>query len=128
MSHQGAALQNYNNELVKCFEELCKRREELQRQIQQDETERAKLQREINVLNDKLNRVNEALQKKMATRNEYDRTIAESEAAYMKILESSQTLLTVLKERVRISSRKQQLKMFPCKKQTPERHALTNCK
>nr|CAH8838062.1 unnamed protein product [Trichobilharzia regenti] len=85
MSHQGAALQNYNNELVKCFEELCKRREELQRQIQQDETERAKLQREINVLNDKLNRVNEALQKKLATRNEYDRTIAESEAAYMKV-------------------------------------------
>ncbi|CAH8837607.1 unnamed protein product [Trichobilharzia szidati] len=109
MSHQGAALQNYNNELVKCmayiskcikflgFEELCKRREELQRQIQQDENERAKLQREINVLSDKLNRVNEALQKKLATRNEYDRTIAESEAAYMKILESSQTLLTVLK-------------------------------
>ncbi|CAH8536636.1 unnamed protein product [Schistosoma rodhaini] len=97
MSHQGAALQNYNNELVKCFEELCKRREDLQRQIQQDETERAKLQREISVLNDKLSRVNESLDKKLSTRNEYDRTIAESEAAYMKILESSQTLLTVLK-------------------------------
>ncbi|CAH8296710.1 unnamed protein product [Schistosoma turkestanicum] len=97
MSHQGAALQNYNNELVKCFEELCKRREDLQRQIQQDETERAKLQREINILNEKLSRVNESLEKKLSTRNEYDRTITESEAAYMKILESSQTLLTVLK-------------------------------
>ncbi|KAK4469217.1 hypothetical protein MN116_006572 [Schistosoma mekongi] len=97
MSHQGAALQNYNNELVKCFEELCKRREDLQRQIQQDENERGRLQREINILNDKLSRVNESLQKKLSTRNEYDRTIAESEAAYMKILESSQTLLTVLK-------------------------------
>ncbi|KAF6775378.1 Sjoegren syndrome nuclear autoantigen [Paragonimus kellicotti] len=97
MAHQGAALQNYNNELVKCFEELCKRREDLQRQIQQDETERSKLQREINSLNEKLTTVNEALQKKLATRSEYDRTIAESEAAYMKILESSQTLLTVLK-------------------------------
>ncbi|THD22103.1 Sporangia induced deflagellationinducible protein pu [Fasciola hepatica] len=97
MSHQGAALQNYNNELVKCFEELCKRREELQRQIQQDENDRAKLQREINILSDKLAQVNEGLQKKLATRSEYDRTIAESEAAYMKILESSQTLLTVLK-------------------------------
>ncbi|CAH8495191.1 unnamed protein product, partial [Schistosoma intercalatum] len=88
MSHQGAALQNYNNELVKCFEELCKRREDLQRQIQQDETERAKLQREINVLNDKLTRVNESLEKKLSTRNEYDRTIAESEAAYMKFSDS----------------------------------------
>ena len=31
-------------------------------------------------------------------RNDYDRTIAETEHAYSKILESSQTLLTVLKK------------------------------
>ncbi|TGZ60828.1 hypothetical protein CRM22_008321 [Opisthorchis felineus] len=95
MSHQGAALQNYNNELVKY---LCKKREELQRQIQRDETERARLQREISVLTDRLTNVNESLQKKLATRSEYDHTIAESETAYMKILESSQTLLTVLRK------------------------------
>ncbi|KAG5452092.1 hypothetical protein CSKR_107931 [Clonorchis sinensis] len=41
------------------FEDLCKRREELQRQIQQDETERARLQREINVLSERLTNVNE---------------------------------------------------------------------
>ncbi|KAH3806551.1 hypothetical protein DPMN_134874 [Dreissena polymorpha] len=33
----------------------------------------------------------------MASRNEFDKTIAETEGAYMKILESSQTLLNVLK-------------------------------
>ncbi|GAA37320.2 sjoegren syndrome nuclear autoantigen 1 homolog [Clonorchis sinensis] len=66
------------------FEDLCKRREELQRQIQQDETERARLQREINVLSERLTNVNESLQKKLETRSEYDRTIAESETAYMK--------------------------------------------
>ena len=33
----------------------------------------------------------------MQARNEFDQTIQETEAAYMKILESSQTLLTVLK-------------------------------
>lgn len=32
-----------------------------------------------------------------AARNEFDQTIQETEAAYMKILESSQTLLNVLK-------------------------------
>jgi hypothetical protein len=32
-----------------------------------------------------------------AARNEFDATIQETEAAYMKILESSQTLLNVLK-------------------------------
>ncbi|VDD79988.1 unnamed protein product [Mesocestoides corti] len=98
MSQQGAALQNYNNELVKCFEDLCKRREEIHRQIHHDEVEKAKLQRELNQLTEKLNRVDDGLQKKIMTRNELDRTIAESEAAYMKILESSQTLLCVLKK------------------------------
>ena len=44
-----------------------------------------------------LSRVNESLSQKAAARNEYDVTISETEAAFMKILESSQTLLHVLK-------------------------------
>ncbi|XP_038961129.1 microtubule nucleation factor SSNA1 isoform X1 [Rattus norvegicus] len=47
MTQQGAALQNYNNELVKCIEELCQKREELCRQIQQEEDEKQRLQNEI---------------------------------------------------------------------------------
>ncbi|XP_059850371.1 microtubule nucleation factor SSNA1 [Hemitrygon akajei] len=97
MSHQGAALQSYNNELVKCIEDLCTKREELNQQILQEEEEKNKLQNDIRILTEKLAKVNESLARKMATRNEFDRTIAETEAAYMKILESSQTLLTVLK-------------------------------
>ncbi|XP_078282203.1 microtubule nucleation factor SSNA1 [Rhinoraja longicauda] len=97
MTQQGAALQTYNNELVKCIEELCTKREELNQQIIQEEEEKNKLQNDIRLLTDKLAKVNESLARKMATRNEFDRTIAETEAAYMKILESSQTLLTVLK-------------------------------
>ncbi|XP_038623893.1 Sjoegren syndrome nuclear autoantigen 1 [Tachyglossus aculeatus] len=97
MSQQGAALQGYNNELVKCIEELCVKREELSRQIQKEEEEKRRLQGEVRLLTDKLARVNESLATKMASRNEFDRTIAETEAAYLKILESSQTLLHVLK-------------------------------
>ena len=42
------------------------------------------------------------------TKNEYDKVISETEAAYLKILESSQTLLTVLKrEAVNIAKKKQ---------------------
>ena len=42
------------------------------------------------------------------TKNEYDKVIQETEAAYLKILESSQTLLTVLKrESVNIQKRRQ---------------------
>jgi Sjoegren syndrome nuclear autoantigen 1 len=42
------------------------------------------------------------------TKNEYDKVIVETEAAYLKILESSQTLLTVLKrESVNIQKKRQ---------------------
>jgi Sjoegren syndrome nuclear autoantigen 1 len=42
------------------------------------------------------------------TRNEYDKVIQETEAAYLKILESSQTLLTVLKrESINIQKKRQ---------------------
>jgi hypothetical protein len=41
-------------------------------------------------------------------KNEYDKVIAETEAAYLKILESSQTLLTVLKrEAINIQKKRQ---------------------
>ncbi|XP_072286380.1 microtubule nucleation factor SSNA1 [Pyxicephalus adspersus] len=97
MSQQGAALQTYNNELVKCIEDLCGKRDELNRQIQLEEEEKNKLQNDIRILTEKLSRVNESLAKKMASRKEFDKTISETQAAYMKILESSQILLNVLK-------------------------------
>ncbi|KAF5826455.1 hypothetical protein DUNSADRAFT_3036 [Dunaliella salina] len=42
------------------------------------------------------------------TRQEYDKVIGETEGAYMKILESSQTLLTVLKREAMNIQRKRQ--------------------
>lgn len=97
MSQQGAALQSYNNELVKCINDLCQKRDDLHKQILQEEEEKQKLQNDIRILTERLAKVNESLSKKMASRNEFDKTIAETESAYMKILESSQTLLNVLK-------------------------------
>lgn len=98
MSQQGAQLQTYNNELVKCIEDLCTKRDELQKQILNEEEEKGKIQNDIRILSERLAKINESLAKKIASRNEYDKTIAETEAAYMKILESSQTLLHVLKK------------------------------
>ncbi|CAF1099781.1 unnamed protein product [Adineta steineri] len=97
MSQQGAALQNYNNELVKCIEDLCGKRDELQRQILIEEEDKHRFETEIRLSSEKLARINENLAKKITARTEFDRTISETEAAYMKILESSQTLLNVLK-------------------------------
>ena len=113
MSQQGAALQNYNNELVKCtffsftiklsekyflylgIEDLCAKRDELQRQILIEEEDKHKLENEIRLSSEKLSKINENLAKKITARTEFDRTISETEAAYMKILDSSQTLLNV---------------------------------
>jgi Sjoegren syndrome nuclear autoantigen 1 len=97
MAGQGASLQNFNNELVKCIEDLREKREEIHRQIMKDEEDKAKIQRDLSVLTDRLSKINENLARKQTSRNEYDRTIQETEGAYMKILESSATLLQVLK-------------------------------
>ena len=42
-------LQNYNNELVKCIEDLWEKREEINRKILHDEEEKAKIQRDLSV-------------------------------------------------------------------------------
>merc|ERR1712083_696549 len=98
MASQGSTLQGYNNELVKSVEDLREKREELNRQIQ----------KELSILTDRLQKINESLVRKTQARSEYDKTIQETEAAYMKILESSQTLLHVLKrETVNLTKKKQ---------------------
>lgn len=108
MAGQGASLQNYNNELVKCIEDLREKREEINKQILKEEEEKARIQRDLSVLTDRLSKINEGLARKTQARNEYDRTIQETEGAYMKILESSQTLLQVLKrETVTLVKKKQ---------------------
>ena len=96
-SGAGATLQNYNNELVRSIEDLREKREELNRQIAVDEQEKGGLTTQLTTLTNRLQKVNDSLVRKTQARNEYDKTIQETEAAYMKILESSQTLMHVLK-------------------------------
>ena len=110
MASQGASLQNYNNELVKCIEDLRDKREEINRQIIKEEEDKTKIQKDIAVLTERLTIINESLARKNQARSEYDRTLLETESAYMKILESSQTLLGVLKrESVNLVKKKQAL-------------------
>lgn len=72
-----------------------------------------KIQNDISILTERLAKINESLARKIQMRNDFDKTIAETESAYNKvgsfittviimlaltqILESSQTLLHVLK-------------------------------
>lgn len=54
------------------------------------------VQKKLHKLSEQLHRLNESLTAKAAAKQEYDMTISETEAAYAKIVASSQTLLTVL--------------------------------
>ena len=68
----------------------------------------AKIQNDLRILTERLARINDNLARKVSSRNEYDKTITETEAAYSKIMEASQTLLHVLKrESVNLTKKKQ---------------------
>merc|ERR1712224_666254 len=108
MAQQGASLQNYNNELVKCLEDLREKREQINREIAREEDDKNKIQNDLKILTERLSRINDSLARKVAARNEYDQTIQETEAAYLKILESSQTLLHVLKRESANMNKKRQ--------------------
>ena len=71
-----------------------------------EEEEKAKIQNDLRILTERLSRINDSLSRNIATRNEYDRTIQETEAAYNKILEGSETLLQVLKREMGHLSKK----------------------
>jgi len=104
---KGATLHTCNSELVKCIEDMYDKRQELQEQIMREEEEKAKIQFDMRMLNERLQRINESLQRKILARDDYDKTIEETEAAYSKILESSKVLLSVLKrETVNLSKKK----------------------
>ena len=68
------------------IEDLCLKRDELHQQILNEEEEKQKIQNDIRILTERLAQVNEGLAQKISTRNDYDRTIAECESAYRKVL------------------------------------------
>ena len=99
MAQQGAALQNYNNELVKCLENLCQRRQRLQKEIDQETIQFEQVVQEVAKQTAKMNALQSSLNEKIETKGEYDRKISEVEENYMKILEASKALLTMAKKK-----------------------------
>jgi|LakWasMet70_HOW9_FD_contig_21_498668_length_474_multi_13_in_0_out_0_1 Sjoegren syndrome nuclear autoantigen 1 len=91
------SLSSYSNDLVGCLEDLREKRDDLHRSVMRDEEEKAAIQKQLTVLTERLGQINSGLAQKIRTRDEFDAAITETEAAYMKILDSSQTLLSVLK-------------------------------
>ncbi|SOV18480.1 conserved Plasmodium protein, unknown function [Plasmodium sp. gorilla clade G2] len=93
---KGMPLIKSEDELSKCIEILRVKRQEIHEQIIKEE-DKERMQKEIAMLNDKLQEVCHSIAKKLQTRLEYDRTIKETSAAYTKIRESAKSLLHILK-------------------------------
>lgn len=51
----------------------------MNRQILKEEEEKAKIQKDLSILTDRLSKINETLARKVQARNEYDRTVQETE-------------------------------------------------
>ncbi|XP_025829425.1 Sjoegren syndrome nuclear autoantigen 1 homolog isoform X2 [Agrilus planipennis] len=84
MSEHGAALQTYNQELVKCLEELKNKRNALQVIIEREENEKMQLEKNMKVIQDKLQSCNNKLIQHIRIRNNYDQTIKETEVGFKK--------------------------------------------
>ena len=123
MANQGASLQNYNQELVKMLENIKYQRDEVQQEINEEEKEKKDIEDQMRIMSLRLQEINDSLHKKHSTRQEFDKTIGETENAFMKILESSQTLLHVLKkEGASLTKKKQQTANVTMgKSETPNR-------
>ena len=98
MANQGASVQKYVTDLVKILENLENSRDEIDAQINKEQAEKDEIEKNIETLNIELTSVVEALKKKYTALEEYNKTIEESEGAFNKIVESSQTLLHVTKK------------------------------
>eukprot|EP00933_Yihiella_yeosuensis_P031617 TRINITY_DN251_c0_g1_i12.p1 TRINITY_DN251_c0_g1~~TRINITY_DN251_c0_g1_i12.p1 ORF type:complete len:793 (-),score=239.88 TRINITY_DN251_c0_g1_i12:372-2675(-) len=89
---QRASLQNYNQELLTSIEDLRKRRQELvselNRQITKEEGDKVQIKKEIAELESQVKLIDDSLARKERARDEYNKTIQEAEAAYLKILEN----------------------------------------
>ncbi|KAF7274050.1 hypothetical protein GWI33_013269 [Rhynchophorus ferrugineus] len=84
MSEHGAALQTYNQELVKCLEQLKVKRTELVEIIRREEAEKMVLEKNIRALQEKLANLHNTLQHHRTVCENYDRTINETESGFKK--------------------------------------------
>ena len=90
-------MQSYNSELVKSLEGIRERRENLLIDMKKETEEKNEIIQTIEKYTQELEELNANLMQKEAIKNEYDKIITNTEMAYYKLLEGSQTLLAILK-------------------------------
>lgn len=91
-------MQSTNDQLVKYMEDMKSKRNSLSQEMKSIKDKKMKLDRQIQTLQNQSYQMSEILKRKNLQKQALDRTLLETESAYKKILESSQTLLVVLKK------------------------------
>nr|XP_015833614.1 PREDICTED: Sjoegren syndrome nuclear autoantigen 1 homolog isoform X2 [Tribolium castaneum] len=84
MSQQGATLQTYNQELVKCLEDLKTKRNEMLIIVKREEQEKQTIEKNMEMMQQKLNMITESLQTHRSLCECYEKTIHDTEAGFRK--------------------------------------------
>eukprot|EP00930_Biecheleria_cincta_P024094 TRINITY_DN17293_c0_g2_i1.p2 TRINITY_DN17293_c0_g2~~TRINITY_DN17293_c0_g2_i1.p2 ORF type:complete len:111 (+),score=29.44 TRINITY_DN17293_c0_g2_i1:303-635(+) len=102
-----SAQEKYNEDLAEAIKEFRGSSDELASTIDKEETRIAELREKIAKLEYRRDTIDEDLLRRTQERNEYDKTIQETETAYKKILTASRTLIHVLqRESVSLAKKK----------------------
>jgi Sjoegren syndrome nuclear autoantigen 1 len=91
-----SALQTFNNEIVKGLDSLRERHQHALLEIAKQEQGKHDLEQEIAKLQAKLSKLNSELAKNRTKAKDLHTLISETETAYIKIVDSSQTLLEIM--------------------------------
>ena len=76
------------------IEELENKRKTISTEMELEQQKKTDVQTQLRELTEKLSRINDSLGRKVSARNEYDTTIQETEAAYLKVF-ASQSFATI---------------------------------
>jgi Sjoegren syndrome nuclear autoantigen 1 len=91
-----STLQTFNNELVKGVETLRENHYKVTQTLLKQTEEKQELERQIKELNDKLSVLNNDMEVKKKQKCDYEKVIEDTECAYLRIVENSQSLLEKL--------------------------------
>ena len=83
--------------VVETLENLKTQRDKISQDIEESYELREKIQQQLNLLVDKLDKVTDDLEQKQTVLNIYDKILNETDSAYSKIVQSTQALYNMVK-------------------------------
>lgn len=84
-------------ELMKTLQNIRTQKENLDKDIENGENMRIKLEEKLNSFTEELQKINESLEQKNTVLNVYDKILNESDSAYSKIVKSTEALYNMVK-------------------------------